>query len=245
VFAILSMEMPMQTSPSDFELLAIRVDRLERQIRRLKRGALAGLLAVASLIAMGQARPNTGVEAQRFTLRDAKGAKRAELVLDSETPQSSPNPTLRFFDEKGNGTLTLSPTKLELAGQSALGSNILLDDAKGVARADIGLLDEQSFVLLNDANGLARVRMDLDHDQPRIALLGIAPSQNPMEIPLLALGMINGEPSLSLYDTNGTSAAIGATKVIANGKERQAAAASIILFDKDGSILWAAPNPNP
>lgn len=235
----------MQTSPSDFERLATRVDRLERQNRRLKRGALAVLLVVASFIAMGQARPNTGMEAQRFTLRDAKGAKRAELVLDSETPQSSLNPMLRFFDEKGNETLTLSSTKLELAGQSALGSNILLDDAKGVARADVGILGEESFILLNDANGRARVRMDLDHEQPRIALLGIAPLQNPMEVPLLALGIINGEPSLGLYDTKGTSAAIGATKVIANSKERQTAAASIILFDKDGSILWAAPNPNP
>src|SRR5579871_2721695 len=108
----------MQTSASHLDLLAVRVERLERQNRLLKRGGLMLLLTAASLIVMGQARPNTAVDAQRYTLRDAKGAKRAELLLDSESPQSKPDPTLRFFDDKGNQTLTLSATRLELAGRS-------------------------------------------------------------------------------------------------------------------------------
>lgn len=228
----------MRISESQFELLASRVEQLERQNRRLKRGGLAALVVASCIVLMGQARPNTAVDAQSFTLRDARGDKRAELVMDSDSPQSTPHATLRFFDEKGDEALTLSPTRLELAGKSPLGSNIILDDAQGVGRADVGILGEQSFVLLEDAKGHPRVRMDLDHEQPSIAL------QDAMEIPRVGLGLINGEPTVGLDDTNGTSAAIGATSVVTNGKERQTPAASIILFDKDGSILWSAPS-NP
>lgn len=228
----------MQTSASEFQLLAERVECLERQNRLLKRGALAVLVAAASLVVMGQARPNTAVDAEKYTLRDAKGLKRAELVLDSEKPQAAPEPTLRFFDDKGDQTLTLSATRLELAGQSEMGSNILLDDAKGVARADLGILGEQSFVLLNDAKGAPRIRVEFDKDQPKIVL------QDPQQIPHLGLALVNGEPVLGLDGTDGTSTAIGATDVVTNGRPRQTSAASIILFSKDGSILWSAPaNP--
>lgn len=229
----------MQTSASDFELLATRVERLERQNRLLKRGWLAVLLAAGSLIVMGQARPNTGVDAQRYTLRDAQGAKRAELVLDSDSPQAKPDPTLRFFNDKGDQTLTLSATKMELAGQSEMGSNILLDDAKGVARADLGILGEQSFVLLNDSKGAPRIRVELDHDQPKIVL------QDPQENPHLGLALINGEPVVGLDGTDGSSTAIGATDVVTNGRQHQVSAASVILFGKDGSVLWSAPGVNP
>lgn len=229
----------MQTSASDFELLAGRVDRLERQNRLLKRGGVAVLLAAGSLIVMGQARPNTGIDAQRYTLRDADGGKRAELVLDSDSPQAKPDPMLRFFDDKGNKTLILSATKMELAGQSEMGSNILLDDAKGVARADLGILGEQSFVLLNDSKGSPRIRVELDHDQPKIVL------QDPQENPHLGLALINGEPVVGLDGTDGSSTAIGATDVVTNGQQRQVSAASIILFGKDGSVLWSAPGINP
>ena len=228
----------MQTSASNFELLAARVERLERQNGLLKRGGLALLLMAASLIVMGQARPNSALDEQSYTLRDAKGAKRAELVLDSDSPQAKADPVLRFFDDKGNQTVTLSATKLELAGQSEMGSNILLDDAKGVARADLGLLGEQSFVLLNDSQGAPRIRVELDHDQPKIVL------QDPQQNPHLGLALINGEPVVGLDGTDGSSAAIGATDVVTNGRQRQVSAASIILFGKDGSILWSAPaNP--
>jgi hypothetical protein len=229
----------MQTSDSKVELLAARIERLEQQNRRLKRGGLALLLAAACTVLMGQARPNTAVDAQRYTLRDARGAKRAELALDSESPQSNPDPTLRFFDDKGNQTLTLAATRLELAGQSEMGSNILLDDSKGVARADLGILGEQSFVLLNDSKGTPRIRVELDHDQPKIVL------QDPQENPHLGLALVNGEPVVGLDGTDGTSTAIGATDVVTNGRPRQTSAASIILFGKDGSVLWSAPGTHP
>jgi hypothetical protein len=225
----------MQISTSDFDVLAARVERLEKQNRRLKRGALVVLLAAASVIVMGQARPVTAVGAQSFTLRDASGGKRAELVLESESPRSTPTPTLRFFDEKGNQTLLLSSTRLELAGQSDLGTNIILDDAKGIARADLGLAEDQSFVLLNDAKGVPRIRMELNHDQPKIAL------QDAQELPRLGLVIANGEPAVALDDAQGFSAVFGSTSLLGAGAGRATSAASLVLFGKDGAALWSAP----
>jgi hypothetical protein len=124
---------------------------------------------------------------------------------------------------------------LELAGQSDLGTNIILDDAKGVARADLGLSEDQSFVLLNDAKGVPRIRMELNHDQPKIAL------QDAQELPRLGLVIVNDEPSIGLEDPQGFSAVFGSTAFLGPGSGRPTSAASLVLFGKDGAALWSAP----
>ncbi len=225
----------MQTTTSEFDVLAARVEQLEKQNRRWKRGALGVFLLAASVIVMGQARPNTTVGGQSFVLRDASGGKRAELVLEAESPRATPSPTLRFFDDKGNQTLLLSSTRLELAGQSDMGTNIILDDAKGVARANFGLAQDQSFVLLNDAKGVPRIRMELNHDQPKIAL------QDARELPRLGLVLANDEPAVALDDAQGFSAVFGSTSLLGPGAGRATSAASLVLFNKDGAALWSAP----
>ena len=49
-----------------------RIDRLEREARRWRLMGLAGLLAVAALLLMGQVRPGSRVvDAETFILRDA------------------------------------------------------------------------------------------------------------------------------------------------------------------------------
>ena len=184
---------------------------------------------------MGQARPNNSLGATSYTLRDSGGKKRAELLLDSESPGSTPTPTLRFFDEKGNQTLFLSSTRLELAGQSDLGTNIILDDAKGVSRADFGLAEDQSFVLLNDDKGTPRIRMELNHGLPKIAL------QDAAEVPRIGMVIVDDKPSIGLEDPEGYSAVLGSTSLLMPGTGKGSPAASLILFGKDGNSLWSAP----
>jgi hypothetical protein len=227
----------MEIPSSGLEVLAARVERLEKQNRLLKRGGLAALVATASLIAMGQARPSRTVEAQRYVLSDAGGGKRAELALESASPRSSASPTLRFFDEKGTETLFLSSARLELSERSDLGANILLTDKQGVARADLGLTDGQPFVLLNDAKGSSRIRVQLNSDQPSIVL------QDAKEVPRLGLSVINDQPRVGLDDLEGFSAALGSTNLVttSTGQQRHTPAASLVLFGKDGSVLWSAP----
>lgn len=64
--------------------LVERIERLERQNRRMKGVGAAILLALVAVVFMGQASPRGGqvVEAQRFLLRDpATGRGRAALSL--------------------------------------------------------------------------------------------------------------------------------------------------------------------
>ncbi len=76
--------MIMQTP--DMQAILERLDRLEKQNRRLKRLGVTSLLIVAALALTGQARPKARtVEAERFVLRDGQG--RARITIG--TPKSS------------------------------------------------------------------------------------------------------------------------------------------------------------
>jgi hypothetical protein len=66
------------------ETLAIRLDRLERENRRLKRTGAVALVGIAALVLMGQTTPGevaNVLEAKQFVLRDSRGDTRAVLAL--------------------------------------------------------------------------------------------------------------------------------------------------------------------
>ncbi len=56
-----------------------RLERVERENRRLKRWGSVMLLGIACLTMMGQTQSGKTVEAERFVVRDTKGKVRAEL----------------------------------------------------------------------------------------------------------------------------------------------------------------------
>ncbi len=81
------------------ETLARRLDRVERENRRLKQAGVVAVAVIVAVVLMGQA---TGgkvvevVEAQRFLLRDSKGINRGGLqVMDDDRP------ILHLADENG------------------------------------------------------------------------------------------------------------------------------------------------
>jgi hypothetical protein len=88
-----------------------RLDRLERENRRLKRllGAGLGALVIVSLTGPAAARalapPAAQIEAQRFVVRDAAGRVRATLGLDAGAAR------LVLMD--GDGSITV-----ELGGET-------------------------------------------------------------------------------------------------------------------------------
>ena len=90
------------------ELAAVvaRLEKVERQNRRLKRvGVVVLALAVAGMV-MGQAMPRARiVEAEEFVLRDAAGNVRAELVAFKD------GPALTLLDENGKSRATLAVDK--------------------------------------------------------------------------------------------------------------------------------------
>jgi hypothetical protein len=220
-------------------IVVARLEKIEKENRRMKRAALAAVLAAACVLVMGQARPAVRtVEAQSYILQDASGSKRAELVLEPGAPGSEPSPVLRFLDGKGNDTLSLSSTRLELAGKADLGPDILLDDAKGTARLDLGLQHNLPFVILNDEKGIVREHMGFSESgEPMLAI------NDEKAAPRVGLGFSNGRPSVSVMDSRGFSALLGNTTLLttSTGAQRETSAASLVLFGPDGTLLWSAP----
>src|SRR5437879_6012790 len=109
----------MKNEVPELQDLAQRVERLERENRRLKRAGLVALALAAVLVLTGRARSSRVMEANRFVLRDTSGRVRAELkteedlsprlvLLDSHGASRAwldlskkGEPTLRFWDAMG------------------------------------------------------------------------------------------------------------------------------------------------
>ncbi len=111
------------------ETLARRLDKVERENRRLKRSGVVALAVIAAIVLMGQAasklappgKPGKVVGAEQFIVHDARGGVRATLgtlpggtvrlvlydrgnsgetrVILSAGPEGSP--VLSFFDKAG------------------------------------------------------------------------------------------------------------------------------------------------
>jgi hypothetical protein len=110
------------------ETLARRLDRVERENRRLKRTGVVALAVIAAVMLMGQATESKVakvVEAEKFVLRDAKGEKSADLEVKSDgsvmlgigrgpmdgrivlVAGGEKNPTLSIFGKKQKGQVVM------------------------------------------------------------------------------------------------------------------------------------------
>jgi hypothetical protein len=222
----------------DLNVVLARLDKVEKENRKMKRAGLACLLTAACIVVMGQARPAaTTLQAQSYFLQDASGAKRAELLLESGAPGSEPSPVLRFLDGKGAETLSLSSTRLELAGKSDLGPDILLDDAKGMPRVDLGLEHNLPFIILNDEKGTVREDIGLERGDPAFVI------NDEKAQPRVGFGLSNGHPSVTVIDAEGYTSVMGITPLVttSTGVQRLTTGASLVLFGSDGTLLWSAP----
>jgi hypothetical protein len=212
-------------------LILARIERLERQNSRLKRGALAFLVFVpslfmASLGLTGQVQrkspaPRAGkpapaatpppapalpqnIEAQSFTLKDANGRARAKLSMGGE------GPSFKLLDESGAAVVTLS-----LLDASPGGPLLLLSDPQHVSSLSMSVVAGQGPQL-----SLIGARADIQ------AHIGVAPDGSTFE----------------LSDKDGFTASIGnGVQPTKGGQVKKTSAASIALFNKDRKLLWSAP----
>jgi len=196
---------------------------MEKQNRRLKRGALAFLLAIASVGLMAQTRQTppstsqrqkgrapapapagpTAVEAQGFILKDSNGHVRAELGLTGSTP------SLKFKDESGSALVTLA----------------LNSDAPG-----------GPLLLLSDPQHHASVALSvLEHAGPQLSLTGERADIQ------LHMAVAPDGTILELSDKDGFTTSIGNGVVPKNGQAKQTSAASIVLYGKQRKVLWSVP----
>jgi hypothetical protein len=80
-----------------------RLERLERQNRRVKQGVVISLIAVASIVFLAEAEPkSTTIEATKFVLKDTEERTRAELGMVENSPR------LQLSDAMGSPQVVLT-----------------------------------------------------------------------------------------------------------------------------------------
>lgn len=200
-----------------------RLEKLEEQNRRWKRGALVCVVALASLGLTAQTRSKRhhaparkpaaapaapavpkNIEAESFTLKDDTGRVRAELSM------SGTGPSLKFFDQRG----------------SALAVFCVNDTAPG-----------GPFVTLSDPTHHAELSMSvLEGAGSELSLTG------ERENAQVHIGVTKDGTTLELFDQDGNSTDLGnAMRPTKSGKMKKTSGASIALFNKDRKVLWSAP----
>ncbi len=206
-----------------------RIEKLERQNRKLKQAALFCLIALASIALTGAlmaqtthrktkpaAKPKAAapappaepvvpekIEAESFILKDASGRERAELAM------AGTGPSLRLLNQAGTALVTIS-----LNDGSPSGPQVLLSDP-----------DHQSGLAMSVQQGAGS----------SLALTGTQNAQ-------VHIGVTKDGTSLELLDQDGSSTNLGnGMKISRTGKAQQTTGASITLYNKDRKLLWSAP----
>jgi hypothetical protein len=89
------------------EELSVRLEKVERQNRRLRAGGSLALVLIVALAALGQVAPSGKVvSAERFEVRDSGGKLRSLLaVIDDGVP------ALAFYDADGKGRALIGVNK--------------------------------------------------------------------------------------------------------------------------------------
>jgi hypothetical protein len=199
--------------------LEVRIERLERQNRLFRRGALTCLIALVSVSLMGQAkRPRKAapapapavpvvpdkIEAGSFILKDSNGKIRAELSM------AATGPTFNLLDENGTPLM-----KLSLNDGTPQGPMMLLSDSQHHAGFSLSVLEGMGSQL-----SLVGARPDIQ------ARMVVAPEGT----------------SLEMSDADGFTTSIGNGMQPVKGKEpKKTTAASVTLYGKDRKVLWSTP----
>jgi hypothetical protein len=205
--------MTMDKRDIDLSDVGFRIEKLESENRGLKR--IGGLVAVigASLLLMGQAKPNRTVEAESFVLRDPQGRLRATLDMWHEAPM------LRLYDKSGTWRAWLS---LAGNGEPAL----TFYDAAGNQMVMLAATKDGASLWLNQGAPKTLSMMEAIKQKGGVSL-----------------SAMNGGARLYAEDSQGFSVVLGNTELVMpkTGETHQTSAASIVTFDRDGNVLWSAP----
>jgi hypothetical protein len=207
------------SSHPEMQHLEARIERLERQNRIFRRGALTCLIGLVSVGLLGQTKhprkaPPTAataapvmpekIEAGSFILKDSNGKTRAELSM------AGTGPTFKLRDESGTALMTLS-----LNDSSPHGPMMLLSDPQNHAGVSLSVLEGMGSQL-----SLVGARPDIQ------ARMEVAPEGTTFE----------------MSDADGFTTSIGSGMQASKGKQpKKTTAASVTLYGKDRKVLWSAP----
>ncbi len=205
-----------------------RLDKLERDNRRLKGFALGVVVLAAAVIAIyaSQPAPNKIV------------AHELEVVNESGIPRVIIDPGfVKLLDSKGNTSIELVAENVFLYKRkiSELGPSLSLYGPKGKLSARLQGTD----LMLYDARQEAAVRLGYTFGMPTLSLgppdeAGISMTVEPGDL-----------PQIELSDARGFSMDLGSTvtESATTGETQKTSAASIVMFGngKDHHVIWQAP----
>jgi hypothetical protein len=154
--------------PATLDDLLRRLDRLERQNRRLKlAGAAVALLATVGLLMGAQATFPERIDGREIVLRDDHGVKRLMIqmtqgkpqivIVDSDgTPRMQLGGELLAFHDRGTTQATLGT----IGGTPILG----IHDAQGKRRVSLGAENDRFGLTLMNAKGTSKGAFTTDRD---------------------------------------------------------------------------------
>lgn len=202
---------------ADLQLLKEKLDRLELSNRRIKRWGIVAFVCLAAVVSIGaQQTPNRTVEANEFVMRDAAGQIRARLFSDKSGPHFA------LYHSSGEVAALLDDNSFGLAGEKGIGQ-VELSTTHG------------GDLLLQTADGKQNVHLEADSDGASLFL------QGQHEHFLASIG--KDGTGLQIVDPQGFETHLGVTemKTVRTGESHTTSAASLVMFGKDGSVIWSAP----
>ncbi len=236
----------MSLQTPDWQAVAGRIERLERENRRLKRACFVsvGLLVAAWMgltVGFLKQRPS-GAPA---VLLDENGKPRVTLgmkVVGSRTGIDK-SARLALMDEYGR-------VRVELGALDVGKVGLRISDEEGKARAELFISGDgpedlrdrwsKTGLIFYDQAGKDRASLYvMTTGRPG---LGLRDGENALRASL-ALSR-DGSPYLSLGDEKGKErATLGHTELKLTQTEEviQRPASSLVLFDKEGKLIWRAP----
>jgi len=199
-----------------------RLEKLERENRRMKKIGIVAVVFASVLFISGQATTNKVVEANEFVLKDGNGKARARLSM------------FTLFQDPGpfaGAENRLMPKDIP---------NLSFYDAEGHPRILIAAFQDESRIYLSDSQQTMHSAMWAGSAAASGAGVSIT---GPGELSRVALDTFIEGPQLVLRDKEGYSTEIGRTELVVTkpGKQEQTPAASLVLLDKGGNVLWSAP----
>ncbi len=223
------------------QALTQRLERLERENRRLKRAGALALLLAGGVFLMGQSLPASRVvEAEKLVIRDTTGKARVVLGdVATAADASAPLYGVALYDTEGTANAYLydeGPSKgarLFLGGTQSAASFTAQSEATVALQAyKVARKDWERQLAQASADFLAgRITAE---EHARLTSRGVT---------TLSLGVRDGEPSVVLSDDGkNPRAVLGAWKLVSGfGEPEQRSPGSLVFFGQDRKVLWKAP----
>jgi len=223
----------MHTQTPDLEAVVERLERVEKQNRRLKLAGIVALVLVGAVGLLAAAAPHARtIEAERFVLVDRHGIERAVLAPGQYFPGQEEEDVsflgLSLFDEQGKMRVALVATENSPANESY---GLFFLGADAGPQAGLGVDADIAQLLFRDGKGNAPVW--LTGGSPGGGMLTLTDDEGKHEIHLKA-----GLPSVLRFSDEENKARIKlGFPVDPNGDFLP----WLHFYDKDGKIVWQAP----